>query len=166
MKHPAFRLVLLGFLGAATAFAAYETGGFAFTKRVETILLTEPKPLAAPVAPAAKLPFARKVKIEEVRGSWMRVSDGPKAAGWVFAGNLTATKPSEGKGTDGLGLSASKTTATAAARPLTPAASEYADRRQLTDARDDLDWLLEECRHVTPADVEAFLQEKKKGEYQ
>lgn len=159
---PPRTIVLAAFLGASALFA-YETGGFAFTKRADTPLLAEPKPLASPTA---KLPSGRKLKVEEVRGNWLRVSDGPNTTGWVFAGNLAVAKPSEGKGTDGLGLSASTTTATAAARPLTPAANEYADRRQLTDAREDLDWLLAEAHAVTPADVEAFLQEKKKGEYQ
>ena len=140
MKHPVLRLALLGLLGATGALAAYQAGGFAFTKRADTPLLSDPKPLAAPTA---KLAFARREKIEEVRGPRVRVSDGPKTSGWIFSGNLTEIKPTEGKGTDGLGLSASTTTATAAARPLTPAAVEYADRRQIaTNAREDLDWLL------------------------
>lgn len=164
MKTPVFRLALFGLLGAVSAVAAYQAGGFAFAKRADTPLLAEPKPLAASTA---KLAFGRRVKIEEVRGPWVRVSDGPKTAGWIFAGNLADAKPSEGKGTDGLGLSASTTTATAAARPLTPAAVEYADRREIgTDAHEDLDWLLAEARAITPADVDAFLQEQKKGEYQ
>jgi hypothetical protein len=162
MKNPARSAALLAALLCATALLAYEAGGFAYTKRVETKLLAEPKPLAEA---AGTLPFGRKVKIETVQGAWLRISDGP-AAGWVFAGNLSATKPDEGKGLDGVPLLASKTTATAAARPLTPAAAEYASRRNLTNAREDLDWLLTECHALTPEEVEAFLQEKKKGEFQ
>ncbi len=153
--------VLAGLL-CASVLLAYEAGGFAYTKRVETKLLAEPKPLAEA---AGKLAYGRKVKIEEVKGTWLRVSDGP-SSGWVFTGNLSDTKPAEGKGLDGVPLLASQTTATAAARPLTPAAEEYAARRNLTDAREDLDWLLAECRAITPEAVDAFLQEKKKGEYQ
>jgi hypothetical protein len=147
---------------AAAAEAALTAGGTAYTKRFKTTLLAEPSPLAAP---AGELALGRKVGIHEVRGRWLRVSDGP-VAGWVFAGNLSETQPAEGKGLDGLGLAASTTTATAAARPLTPAADEYATRRRLTNARDELNWLLAQCRAVTAAEVDAFLQEKKKGEYQ
>lgn len=142
--------------------AALSAGGTAYAKRVETNLLAEPAPLAAV---KSRVAFGRKLKIEETRGAWLRVSDGA-AAGWVFAGNLSETKPAEGTGLGGLGLDASATTATAAARPLTPAADDYAARRNLTNARDDLNWLLAQCHALTPAEVEAFLREQKKGEYQ
>ena len=162
MKTPVRSAALLAGLLCATALLAYEAGGFAYTKRVETNLLAEPRPLAAP---AGKLAFGRKVKVAEVRGSWLRISEGP-VSGWVFAGNLSATAPDEGKGLDGLPVAASETTATAAARPLTPAAVDYATRRNLSASREDLDWLLTECQAVTPEDVEAYLQENKKGEFQ
>lgn len=134
--------------------AALTAGGTAYTKKMETSLLVEPSALAAP---AGKLGFGRKVSIQEARGAWLRVSEG-SVAGWVFAGNLSETKPAEGKGLDGLGLSASTTTATAAARPLTPAADDYAARHNLTNARDDLNWLLARCHALSPAEVEAFLK--------
>ncbi len=150
-------------LGAAVPLAAALTpGGTAYTKRVETNLLAEPAPLAAV---SARVPFGRPVKINEARGAWLNVADGAKA-GWVFAGNLSETKPAEGKGLDGLGLQASQTSATAAARPLTPAADDYAAAHNLGNARDDLNWLLDQCRAITPAQVDAFLKEQKKGEYQ
>lgn len=142
--------------------AALSAGGTAYTKNRETKLLAEPAPLAAVTG---KVAFGRPLKIAESKGAWLRVSDGP-AAGWVFAGNLSETRPAEGKGLDGLGLSASTTTATAAARPLTPAAEDYAARHNLTNARDDLNWLLARCHALTPAEVEAFLKEHRKGEYQ
>jgi len=146
---------------AATLEAALVAGGTVYTKRHETTLLAEPAPLAAA---AGKVAFGRKLAIAEARGAWLRVSDGP-VAGWVFAGNVSETKPAEGKGVDGLGLAASQTTATAAARPLTPAAEDYAARQNLTEARDDLHWLLAECRAFTPEEVTAFMQAQKKGEY-
>ena len=162
--HPTPRLWLVALLlaVAATLEAALTAGGTAYTKRFETNLLAEPAPLAAVTG---KVAYGRKVVIAEARGAWLRVSDGP-AAGWVFAGNLSELKPAEGKGADGLGLSASATTATAAARPLTPAADDYAARRNLTNARDDLNWLIAQCATVTPRQVAAFLQEQKKGEFQ
>jgi hypothetical protein len=162
MKKPILAAVLLAVLLTASALFAYEAGGLAYTKRVETKLLAEPKPLAATTG---QLPFGKQVKIDEVQGAWLRISDGP-VSGWVFAGNLTDTKPTEGQGLDGVPVLASKTTATAAARPLTPAAAEYAARRNLARARTDLEWLLTECATVTTEDVTVFLQEKKKGEYQ
>ncbi len=154
-------LLSLGLAGALTAFA-YKAGGDAFTKRLETVLRAEPRALAEE---SGRLGYARKVKIEEVRGSWLLVSE-RRIRGWVFAGNLTDTKPADPKGTDGLGLAASKTTATAAARPLTAAAATYAETHDLMPAGDDLNWLLEQCAQLTPAELDAFLQEHRKGEYQ
>ena len=76
--HPARRLwpVLLLLAGAATLEAALVAGGTAYTKRQDTTLLAEPAPLAAA---AGKLAFGRKLKVEEARGAWLRVSDGPLA---------------------------------------------------------------------------------------
>lgn len=162
MKTPTPLAVLLTALLTASALYAYEAGGSAYTKRAETNLLTEPKPLAAT---AAKLPFGRQVKIENIAGSWLHVSAG-NASGWVFAGNLSATKPDEGKGMDALPMLASQTTATAAARPLAPAAIEYASQKNLSSAQADLEWLLSECHALKPEDVIAFMQQTKRGEYQ
>lgn len=142
--------------------AAFSTGGVAYTKRYKTILLAEPSPLAKS---AGELAFARKVKIEQIQGNWLRVNDG-SLSGWVFLGSLSESKPDESKGLDGAPLLASSTTATAAARPLTPAADEYSQRRNLGTASDDLNWLLNKCSTITPAQVDTFLKAHKKGEYQ
>jgi hypothetical protein len=157
-----WRIAALLLATAVVAKAAFSVGGAAYTKRFKTTLLAEPSPLAAP---AGDLAFARKLTIKEVRGNWLQVSDG-STKGWVFVGNISDTKPADIKGTDGMAVAASTTTATAAARPLTPAANDYADRRNLGDARRDLDWLNAQCTKITNADVEKFLQEKKKGEFQ
>ena len=93
------------------------------------------------------------------------MNDGP-TTGWVFGGNLSETMPAEIKGSDGLPVTASQTTASAAARPLTPAADDYAERRNLGDARKDLDWLQDQCKQVTAEQVDAFLKASKKGEFQ
>lgn len=162
-KIPIWLPLAAGLLATAAVLqAALVAGGVVYSKRYETSLLSEPQPMAKA---AAKLSLGRKLKVEEVRGVWLRVSDGP-TAGWVFSGNVSETKPAEIKGLDGLPIAASKTTATAAARPLAPAATDYAGRRNLTNATGDLDWLLKECHAITSEDVEKFLQEKKKGEYQ
>jgi hypothetical protein len=145
----------------AVLFAAFAVKGTAYTKREETALLAEPQPLADS---SAKLPYAQPLTIQEMKGQWLRVTDG-KNSGWVFAGNLAEEKPSEVRGLDGLPLAASETTATTAARPLIPAAEEYSTRRGLGKAAEDLVWLNEQQAAITPADVKAFLQEQKKGEY-
>lgn len=142
--------------------AAFSTGGTAYTKRYKTTLLAEPSPQAKAVG---ELPLAQKVKIEQVRGNWLKVNGG-SAAGWVFLGSLSETKPDEGKGFDGAPMLASETTATAAARPLTPAAGEYSQRRNLGGASDDLNWMITKCATITPAQVEHYLKTHRKGEYQ
>jgi hypothetical protein len=157
----ALLLALTGATAPAVLIAAFAVGGTAFTKRPETTLLAEPTPFAEP---AARVGYAKSLKIQEVRGAWLRVTDG-KSAGWVFAGNLAEEKPSEVRGLDGLPVEASETTATTAARPLIPAANDYSNRRGLTNAADDLIWLNQQSAAITPADVKTFLQEQKKGEF-
>jgi hypothetical protein len=142
--------------------AAYAPGGDAYTKRVETALLAEPNMVAATVA---RIGYARKLKVEAVKGAWVRVSDG-KDAGWVFSGNLAEEAPSERRGLDGLPVAAAETTAASAARPLLEAAEQYSARRGLSKASDDLTWLTQQSAAITPEKVKAFLQEKKKGEFQ
>jgi hypothetical protein len=160
MKIPL--LVATAALLATSAQAAYSPGGTAYTKRFETALLAEPSPLAKALA---RISYAHKLKIEEVRGAWLRVSEG-KTTGWVFAGNLAEQKPAENKGLDGLPVAASETSATAAARPLAPAAADYADRRGLAQARSDVEWMEHTSDGVTNDQVQAFRQAQKKGEFQ
>ncbi len=162
MKTHTPRVLLLAGLFAVSAFAAYEAGSFAYTKRLETKLLAEPKPLADV---SGKIAFAHKVKVEQVQGTWLRVSEGA-VSGWVFSGNLTDTKPDEGAKLDGVAMLASKTTATAAARPLDDEVVKYAEQRNLGDARADLEWMQKEGAEITSEDVDHFLQEQKKGEFQ
>lgn len=149
-------------LVAAPAYAGFAPGGAAYTKRLETALLAEPSPLAQTLV---RIGYAHKLKVQEVRGAWLRVSEG-KAAGWVFAGNLAEQKPAENKGLDGLPIAASETSATAAARPLAPAAADYADRRGLAQARSDVLWMEQTCDAITNDQVKAYRQAQKKGEFQ
>jgi len=162
MKTPPLRLLLLAGVIAVSASAAFQAGSFAYTKRVETKLLAEPKALAEPTGTVA---FAHKVKVEEIKGSWLRVSEG-EVAGWVFAANLSDTEPNEGAKLDGVALLASNTTATTAARPLDDAVVDYANQRNLGDARGDLEWMMAACAEIKEENVTEFLQEQKKGEFQ
>lgn len=162
MKKPIPRLLLLAGLFAVSAFAAFEAGTFAYTKHLETKLLAEPKPLADP---SGQLAFGRKVKIEQVQGAWLRVSEGA-VSGWVFRGNLSVTAPDEGAKLDNAAWLASKTTATAAARPLDDTVIKYAEQRDLNQAREDLEWMQQASAEVTEEMVAQFLQDSRKGEYQ
>lgn len=153
--------LLLGSLALASA--AYAPGQFAFTKRADTALLAEPAPLAAP---QARLKLGSRLKVEEVRGPWLRVSADRRTAGWIFAGNVSATEPDKESGLALLPLDARATTATAAARPLSPAAADYAERKDLAEARAGLDWLFSASATVTTADVTDYLQANRKGEFQ
>ena len=105
--RPALRLWPVGLFLAATVAvnAAFSTGGVAYTKRYKTILLAEPSPQAKSTG---ELAFARKVKIEQAQGNWLRVNDG-SIAGWIFLGSLSEIKPDESKGLDGAPLLASST---------------------------------------------------------
>lgn len=155
-------LFVIAALLAAPAHAGFAPGGSAYTKRLETALLAEPSPLAQALA---RIGYAHKLKVQEVRGAWLRVSEG-RTAGWVFAGNLAEQKPADNKGLDGLPIAASETSATAAARPLAPAAAEFADRQGLAKARSDVEWMEHACDAVTSDQVKAFRQAQKKGEFQ
>ena len=150
-----------GITAPALLLAALSVGGTAYTKRPETTLLAEPQPFGSDVA---RVGYAQPLKVQEIRGQWLRVTDG-KSAGWVFAGNVAEEKPSEVRGLDGLPVEAAETTATTAARPLIPAAVEYSERRGLANAAADLAWMNEQQATITADDVKAFLQEKRKGEF-
>ncbi len=147
---------------AAAASAVFTAGHEAYTKRLQTALLSEPKLLAKPVA---QLPYAQKLRVEEIQGSWLRVSAGHRS-GWIFAGNLSEEKPSSTKGLDGLPVAASATTASTAARPLTPTSTDYSQRRGLGDAAADLQWLEQQHALLPAHTVQEFLQSEKKGEFQ
>ena len=160
MKIPP--LLLTAALLAVPAYAGFAPGSTAYTKRLETALLAEPAPLAQALA---RVGYAHKLKVVEVRGAWLRVSEG-KNTGWVFSGNLAEQKPAENKGADGLPLAASETSAAAAARPLAAGASDYADRRGLAQARSDVVWMEHTTDAISNDQVQAFRQAQKKGEFQ
>jgi hypothetical protein len=162
MSRKAFFIFAVAVAAVPAALAALVAGGTAFTKRVRTDLLSDANAFA-PVS--AQVGYARKLRIDQVRGPWLHVQEGSNA-GWVFAGNVAEEKPSDTKGMDGLPLTASTTSATAAARPLEPAAEEYGDRKGLQQAKDDVLWLEGMSDSVKPGQVDEFLKANKKGEFQ
>ncbi len=147
---------------AAVAIAEPKAGGTVYSKRNELKLLAEPKPLAAAAGSAG---FAEALKVSEVRGTWLNVT-GANASGWVFVG-LTAEKKPDAEKLAGIGtVDASSSTTAAAARPLSPEAEAYAERHNLGEARDDVNWSQVEAHKVTQAIVDSYMRENKKGEYQ
>ncbi len=140
---------------------AYEVGDKAFTKKLETALLEEPKPLAHPVA---KLGYAAELSVEQVNGPWLLVSAGENH-GWIFQGNVAEKKPSASPKTDFLPATAAETTASIAARPLDEVAKNYGDQKGLGEAKTDVEWVEQQSAQVNDATVTEYLQAKKLGEY-
>jgi hypothetical protein len=159
-KHARFWLAASVLL-SASALLAYDVGDKAYTKKLETALLGEPKPFSNPVA---KIDFAAELNVEQVSGAWLLVSAGENR-GWVFAGNVAAKKPSGDHKADFLPASASDTTASIAARPLDDVAKGYGDQKGLGEAKDDVEWVEQQSAQVNDAAVTAYLQAKKLGEY-
>jgi len=142
--------------------AELKKGKKVWSKHNETVLLTEPRPLAPA---SATVGFATKLSIREVQGTWLRVKSS-KAKGWVFQGNVATEKPSHAPGAGFTTIDASQTDTVAAARPLSPAAEGYAERRGAQDAHADINWLDVQADTITQADLIVFMQAEQLGEYQ
>ncbi len=155
-------LAALALLALAPPAPAFEKGDTAYAKRTETALLAEPRPLASP---AAKVGFAEALKVEEVRGNWLRVKT-RKAEGWVFAGNLADKKPSHAPAAGLTTVSASQTDTVAAARPLSPTGDAFAARHDAGKSKEDVEWVDAVAARVPPKAVDDYLRENRKGEYQ
>ncbi len=161
------RLIRQGARGSLLALAllagvaAYEKGDTAFSKRNETNLLAEPKPLAEATGSVG---FAESLKIEEVRGPWLRVKS-KKAAGWVFQGNVATDKPTLAPAAGLTTVSASETDTVAAGRGIAPAAEAFAERHGAGAAQADLEWLDAASDKVDGEAVETFLRDNQLGEY-
>jgi len=142
--------------------AEFSTGDKVWSKNVETALLAEPSPLAAAQATVG---FAEKLSVKETQGKWLRVK-GDDAEGWVFSGNVAGEKPKLPPSAGFTTVEASETNTIAAARPLTPAAEQYAQNQGAGDAQADVTWLDTESATVTRQDLKTYMIENKKGEYQ
>ena len=149
-------------LAAATTAGAVEAGGTVYSKRNETTLLTEPKPLAAA---AGKAGFAEPLKVTEVRGRWFNVK-GKTAAGWVFAGNVAEEKPKLAPAAGLTSIEASDTNTAAAARPLTEAGNDFAARHAGPQSRADVEWVDAQSGKIPGSAVVAYMKANKKGEFQ
>lgn len=148
-------------LGALIA-VGFAAGKTAFTKKYQTVLLKDPQPLADTVATLA---FATSVKITALQGNWADVSAGTNK-GWIYFGNLSEEKPEEDNSIKFLRTSASATTASVAARPLSETAKQYAAQENLDQAKTDVEWMEKESDAITDAKVVEYMKANKKGEYQ
>jgi hypothetical protein len=120
------------------------------------------------LAPAvASIGFAEPLSVVATQGSWLQVR-GPSAAaqGWVFQGNVAAEKPSLPPAAGWTTVDASATDTVAAARPLTPAAADYAARHDGGSAEADIAWLDARAAALSPAQIVAYMQANARGEYQ
>ncbi len=142
--------------------AEFSKGDKVWSKNVETALLAEPSPLAAPQATVG---FAEKLSVKETQGKWLRVK-ADDAEGWVFSGNVASEKPKLPPAAGFTTVEASETNTVAAARPLTPAAEQYAQNQGAGNAQADVTWLDAESALVTQQDLTAYMAENSKGEYQ
>jgi hypothetical protein len=140
---------------------ALKEGQQVWSKHHETALLAEPRPLAGAQSTVG---FAKELKILEVAGAWLRVRS-DAAEGWVFEGNVAAHKPELPPATALTTLDASQTDTVAAARPLAPAAADYAARHGATAAQADIDWIDAEAARLPAAEVLAYMSANHKGEY-
>ena len=142
--------------------AELKKGKKVWSKHHETVLLTEPRPLAPA---SATVGFATKLSIREVQGTWLRVKS-DKAKGWVFQGNVATEKPSHAPAAGFTTIDASQTNTVAAARPLSPAAEDYAERRGAEDAHADINWLDMQADIITQDELIVFMEVEQLGEYQ
>ena len=149
-------------LGGSAAIAEFEQGDKVWSKHLETKLLSEPKPLAGAQSTVG---FAEKLSVKEVRGTWLRVKS-DDGEGWIFQGNVANDKPSLAPAAGLTQVAASETDTVAAARPLAPAAKDFATRHGQESAQADVDWIDLEASRVTGGDLVAYMSANQKGEYQ
>lgn len=154
--------VLACLIAVPASSAEFKKGKKVWSKHYETPLLAEPSPLASVLFTVG---FAEKLSILEVRGTWLLVKSN-KDEGWVFNGNIATEKPSMAPAAGWTTVDASETNTVAAARPLAPAAEEYAARHDAGEAQADIDWIDTESDRVTTLDIIAYLVANQKGEYQ
>jgi uncharacterized protein YgiM (DUF1202 family) len=155
-------IIFFGFL-FFTAFldAEFTAGRTAYTKKKTTSLLSSPQRDSATLG---SLPWGTGVEIKTVQGLWVQVEDNGKT-GWIFSGNLAEDKPPAENKNDFLPTNAGDTTAATAARPLSRAAQNYADRKDYGSAAADIRWLESVADNISSSEVDSFLKANRKGEF-
>lgn len=140
--------------------AAFQPGGRCFANRTQVSLLAAPDRSAAPVARA---PWGTELAILGAEGRWLRVRTG-KIEGWVYAGNVSLEKPPAENKADLL-PTAGATGAAVAARPLSQAAKDYANRTSHSTALAHLQWLESTADAIPTAEVQTYQRANRRGEH-
>jgi len=146
----------------STSSAEFKKRQKVWSKHYETPLLSEPKPLASV---EATIGFGEKLSIREVRGTWLKVKSDDEE-GWVFQGNVASDKPKLAPDAGWSKIDAAQTDTVAAARPLAPAAENYAERNNAGEAKADIDWLDAKADAVSEEQIVFYMSENQIGEYQ
>ncbi len=160
MKRLIFMLGLLAMISVAWA-ADLEAGKSTYVIHDGQALLADKDPDAAVVT---KLKTHKEYDVLAISGKWAQLKAG-SSTGWVYIGNLSRDEPPD-INTSKMSTEASATTLNAAARGLDNDAKGYASRKGEGAAASDVVWMENENASVTKADVKAYLQEHKLGEYQ
>ena len=90
---------------------------------------------------------------------------GDNDEGWVFEGNVAVNKPELPPASALTTMNAAQTDTVAAARPLAPAAEDYAARHGAAAAQADIDWIDAEAARLPADEVVAYMSANRKGEY-
>lgn len=161
MNSPRRTLWTVLLVGFALALCAAERAVFFYTKKRQTELLPSPRSRETPVA---TIPFREKLEMIERDGPWIKVA-AKFGSGWVYEGNLTDKEPHKDVNLEFLPSSASSTTASVAARPLSEVARGYAGMKGKAAAAADVEWLEREADGVSASEVEKHLVAEKRGEF-
>ncbi|MDK3159555.1 SH3 domain-containing protein [Kamptonema cortianum] len=125
-----------------------------FSKKQDLPVYAEPNPSASVVG---KLKFAEKASVVSTQGRWLSLKLSSGKSGWVYSGNVGDRRPPEENKADLLAPS-SGVNASAAARGLSAAAMEYADRHGEQNAAEALIWVERQNAAVKASDVTAFMK--------
>jgi hypothetical protein len=148
-------------LGAASLLVGMEVGKICFTKQASTALLAEASRNAASVG---SVEWGKPLKVLAVTGRWLSVSSGD-LQGWIYSGNVSSEKPPIENKNDLLPTTAADTSAAVAARPLSNSSRRYAERKSLSQAAADIEWVEQQADRLTRTELESYLQEKNLGDY-
>ncbi len=132
-----------------------------YSKKQDLPVYAEPNPSASV---AAKLKFSEKAAVIAEQGRWLQIKTSSGKTGWVYSGNVGDRRPPEENKADLLAPSSGVNTS-AAARGLSAAGLEYAERHGEQNAAEALAWVERQNAAVKPADVTAFMKKNKLGEY-
>jgi len=161
MKHSLSLLIIPILLLATGITFAIEVGSTYYTKQPSTPLLAEANRNAASVG---EVQWGKTLKVLSTNERWMYVSSG-ETKGWVYSGNVSSRKPPSENKNDLLPTTAADTSASVAARPLSPSSQQYANRKSLGSGAADIVWAEQQADSITKAQVDAYMTENALGDF-